>query len=490
MLQAVGRGFRAAILADIGRYRACLEEAEVVHDLSASVGMGSAPGLVSLWWRLTSMAGLGDWDGLAALEPEVRRALAAGAGTNVAYRMNAGLARGAAAGGDADAALARIATAREAIAGYGDSYEIPTVLCELSLAAGDVRRDDLARELAEEAVDTAGRQGADWFLARACLLSAHAHAGTPHGRRPAGGGARPHRAPRPDRALGAARASARRRAADAGPRRRRPRRPRPPPGWRPRPGREVLHDCVTALGDGAPARALLAAAVGEETDVDAETMRILLADADAGRRRGRRAHPRGAGAAPPAGRAHRDLRRPAALPGRRARARRHLRPRQGARAARRPRLRRRPGHPPRPPPRAPLARAHARPRRARPRHHPPRAAAHARAARPAPLGRLPDRPRGGDLPPRPRRARLVGRRRVRPPRAARPRRARSRRPRPDARAPRRSGAATSCPTSPTSRGPRTPAASSSASAWPCSSASPPRSPRWAARPRPSSATGA
>ena len=279
MLQAVGRGFRAAILADIGRYRACLDEAEAVHDLSASVGMGSAPGLVSLWWRLTSLAGLEDWDGIAALEPEVRRALAVGAGTNVEYRMNAGLARAAAARGDAGEALARIAGARASIAGYGDSYEIPTVLCELALAAGDVRRDDLARELAEEAVATAARHGSDWFRARACLLSARAHAGTPEGdarlsealaltgrhdltvlwaRRE-----RPRAAALLARALTAdlpGAATAARVAAAA--------------------GREVLHDCVVAVGDGAPARAVLSAAVGEDTDVDAETMRILLADAE------------------------------------------------------------------------------------------------------------------------------------------------------------------------------------------------------------------
>lgn len=281
MLQAVGRGFRAAILADTGRYRACLEEAEAVHDLSASVGMGSAPGLVSLWWRLTSLSGLDDWDGMTALEPEVRRALAAGPGTNVVYRMNAGLARSAAARGDADAALARIAAARASIAGYGDSYEIPTVLCELALAAGDIRRDGLARELTEEAVATAARHGSDWFRARACLLSARAHAGTAAGdarlsealelterhdlsvlwtRRE-----RPRAAALLTRALAAdlpGSETAARLAAAA--------------------GREVLHDCVVALGDGDPARARLADAVGEETDVDAETMRILLADAEPG----------------------------------------------------------------------------------------------------------------------------------------------------------------------------------------------------------------
>jgi ATP/maltotriose-dependent transcriptional regulator MalT/DNA-binding SARP family transcriptional activator len=277
MLQAFGRGFRAAILADIGRYRACLDEAGVVHELSASVGMGSAPGLVSLWWRLTSLSGLGDWDGVAALEPEVRRALAAGTGTNVVYRMNAELARAAAARGDAAGALARITATREAIAAYGDSYEIPTVLCELALAADGIRRPGLACELAEEAAATAARHGSDWFLARACLLSAHAQAGTPAGdarlaealdltdrhdlavlwtRRE-----RPRSAALLARALGEGLPGAdvaSRLAAAA--------------------GREVLHDCVVALGDGAPARALLAGAVGRDTDVDAETMRILLAD--------------------------------------------------------------------------------------------------------------------------------------------------------------------------------------------------------------------
>ena len=59
MLQAFGHGFRAAILADTGRYHACLQEAQAVIELSASVGMRSAPGLVSLWWRLTSLAGPG-----------------------------------------------------------------------------------------------------------------------------------------------------------------------------------------------------------------------------------------------------------------------------------------------------------------------------------------------------------------------------------------------------------------------------------------------
>ena len=109
MMQAFGRGNRALMLADTGRYRACLDEAQAVLDLSASLGMAAAPGLLILWWRLLSYAGLGDWDAVTALEPEARRAIAAGAGTNVVYRLAAQLARGAAARGEGDLAVARVA---------------------------------------------------------------------------------------------------------------------------------------------------------------------------------------------------------------------------------------------------------------------------------------------------------------------------------------------------------------------------------------------
>ena len=76
MLQAFGRGNRALILADTGRYEDCLREAQSVLDLSASLGMRSAPSLLILWWRLLSLCGLGDWEGVAALEAEARRAIA------------------------------------------------------------------------------------------------------------------------------------------------------------------------------------------------------------------------------------------------------------------------------------------------------------------------------------------------------------------------------------------------------------------------------
>ena len=280
MLQAFGHGFRAAILADTGRYHACLLEAQTVVELSASVGMRSAPGLVSLWWRLTSFAGLGEWDGVAALEPEARRVIAAGAGTNVAYRITAGLARLAAATGDTGTALARIDVARTAAREYGDSYEIPTVLCELVLAAEDVRHEELARELAEEAVAVADRYGLDWFRARASLLSAHVHQGTPLGDRRLSDALaltaqhdltvlwtrreRPRAAALLARAIaedlpGAATATA----------------------LAARAGREVLHEGVAALADRPAALARLADAVDDDTDVDAETMRGLLAEADA-----------------------------------------------------------------------------------------------------------------------------------------------------------------------------------------------------------------
>ncbi len=279
MLQAFGRGFRAAILVDAGRWHAGLEEARVVVELSASVGMRSAPGLLNLWWRFTALAGLGDWEGMAALEPEARRVVAAGPGTNVGYRITAGLARLAASIGDTGTALARINAARDAVHAYGDSYEIPTVMCELVLAAVDVRQDELARDIAEEAVAIADRYALDWFRARATLLSAFAHHETELG----------------DRRLAEALAlSAEHDLTVLWARRERPRAAallaraiaEDLPGadvaaaLAARAGREVLHDAVTAVAGQPAALARLADAVDEETDVDAETMRVLLAEDD------------------------------------------------------------------------------------------------------------------------------------------------------------------------------------------------------------------
>ncbi|MGD9694258.1 MAG: BTAD domain-containing putative transcriptional regulator [Thermoleophilia bacterium] len=279
MLQAFGRGFRAAVLAETGRYRDCLAEAQIVLDLSESVGLRSAPGLLNLWWRVTSLAGLDEWDAVAALEPEARRVMAGGEGTNMMYRLGAGMARLAAARGDVSGALAEIAAARAAAREYGDSYEIPTVLCEMALAAAAAGRPELAGEIAEEAYAEAARLDVDCFRARAAMLSAHAHDG------------RPPAAERLDEALalterldidllwtarerqaagvllaralagGGERAPTARRLAVAA-------------------GREVLHRCAELL-DGAPrARAALADAIDDDTDVAPATMELLLADDD------------------------------------------------------------------------------------------------------------------------------------------------------------------------------------------------------------------
>ena len=279
MMQAFGRGNRALMLADTGRYRACLDEAQAVLDVSASLGMAAAPGLLILWWRLLSYAGTDDWDAVTALEPEARRAIAAGPGTNVVYRLAAQLARGAAARGEGDLAVARVQAARTAAREYGDSYEIPAVLGEASLAASAAGATELAREVAEEAFAQASRYGFGWYRARAALLSASVHAGLPLGDErlaealglddPAATEALWSRRERPRAAALLARAleagiaggpSAARIAAGC--------------------GREVLHECVARLAGQPAARAAVAAAIGEETDVDPETLRALLADGD------------------------------------------------------------------------------------------------------------------------------------------------------------------------------------------------------------------
>ena len=279
MMQAFGRGNRALMLADTGRYRASLDEALAVLEVSESLGMASAPGLLVLWWRLLSYSGLGDWDAVTAMEPEARRAMAAGTGTNAVYRLGAQVARAAAARGEGEAAVARVEAARAAAREYGDSYEIPTVLGEMSLAAAAAGATELARDVAEEAVALASRHGFDWYLARGALLSASAHAGLPLG---------------DERLSQALELTERLRLATLWSRRERPRAaallahaldaglPGAPAaaGIAAECGREVLHACVEALADAPAARAALADAIGDETDVDPETVRLLLADGD------------------------------------------------------------------------------------------------------------------------------------------------------------------------------------------------------------------
>ena len=410
MLQAFGRGNRALILADTGRYEDCLREAQSVLDLSASLGMRSAPSLLILWWRLLSLCGLGDWEGVTALEAEARRAIGAGTGTNVAYRMGAQLARAAAARGDVEAALARIAAARAALRDYGDSYEIPMVLGELALAADAAGQAALGRELAEEAVATAERLQLDWFRARAALLSASMHIETPLGdarleealelTERLGLGVLWRRRERPRAGALLARAlqaglpgapAAARLAAEC--------------------GREVLHECVERLSDPA-ARARLADAMGDDTDVDPETIRLLLDDPDPG-------------VASATERVRELLERRPRQPIRietfgglrlyragdrvpdssfgRAKARALM----GALVCAEPRGVHRDRllehlWPELPPERGD----------ARPRHHAPRAAPHARAAGAAALGRLAGAPRGRGLPAGPGGAGLLGRRRL------------------------------------------------------------------------------
>ena len=163
---------------------------------------------------------------------------------------------------------------------YGDSYEIPMVLGELALAADSAGQAALGRELAEEAVATAERLRLDWFRARAALLSASLHIETPLGdarleealelTERLGLGILWRRRERPRAGALLARAlqaglpgapAAARLAAEC--------------------GREVLHECAERLSDPA-ARARLADAMGDDTDVDPETIRLLMDDPDPG----------------------------------------------------------------------------------------------------------------------------------------------------------------------------------------------------------------
>ena len=81
---------------DPGRHRPlprCLREAQAVLELSASVGMRLGSGALILWWRLRRCAGWATGTGWRRSSPRRAGSSRAGAGTNVAYRITAGLAR-------------------------------------------------------------------------------------------------------------------------------------------------------------------------------------------------------------------------------------------------------------------------------------------------------------------------------------------------------------------------------------------------------------
>ena len=251
-------------------------------------------------------------------------------------------------------ALARIGAARDAMRAYGDSYEIPTVQCELVLAAVDVRHDELARDIAEEAVAIADRYRLDWFRARASLLSAFVHQGTALGDQrladalalsaehdlavlwaPAGAAAGGGAAGAGDRRGPAGR----RHGGGAGGRRGARGAARRGVGGRRTPGRAGPPGGRGGRGDGR----------GRRDDAPA---------AGRGRPRGgggRRARPRGAGAAAAPADPHRDVRRPAGVPGRRAGAGHRVHAGEGAGPARRAGVRRGARGAPRPPAGAPVA---------------------------------------------------------------------------------------------------------------------------------------
>ena len=387
-----------------------------------AVGVGrhalARPGLLILWWRLTSLAGpgrLGRGGGPRARgAPRDRRRRRA---PTSAYRITAGSrARLAAAIGDTGTALARIDAARaRPPASTATRTRSRRCCASWCWRPWTCATTSWPATLAEEAVAAADRYGLDWFRARASLLSAFVHHGTPLGDRRLADALALTRRARPGGAVGrGASARGRRPCSPARSREDLPgRRPRRRP-LAARAGREVLHDGVDRPrrppGGAAPASPT------RWTRRPTSTPRPCALPPGRGRpggRRRRRARARGAGA--PAAPRRSGSRRSAACastaPGRgcptrrsrRAKARALLGALVCAGRARRP---------PRPPARAPLARA-APERGARALDttlHELRRTLEPLAS--AALRGLARRPRGRALPPRPGRPRLLGRRRV------------------------------------------------------------------------------
>lgn len=174
MLQALGRGYRAMMLADTGQFDDSLAEAEATLLLCEGIGMKSVAEMVAMWWRLICHTSQGAWDEVAAI---VDRGVAGETAlrSSFSYRFLAPRARLRAVRGAAEEAFADIDAARGSLEVHGDAFDKPMVLSDLAaaaLAAGDPRR---ARALVDDAYSAAERLGLPWQRARAALIGAMVH---------------------------------------------------------------------------------------------------------------------------------------------------------------------------------------------------------------------------------------------------------------------------------------------------------------------------
>ena len=166
------RGYRAIVLADLGRDDDVLAESERVREAAERRGMDRLAAPVIAWMRLGALAGLGRWD-------EVESELARTAGTfgrlggaGRGYLRHAAAARLAAHRGDAAGVAAAAGAVRAGLREHGCPFDEAMTLADLALAAAGVGDGELARQLARDARLAADLAAAPWAQARAALVGA------------------------------------------------------------------------------------------------------------------------------------------------------------------------------------------------------------------------------------------------------------------------------------------------------------------------------
>ena len=274
------RMFRVYLLNDLGRYDEAFSEIVRTADAAARRGMARTHRRVISWIRSVALAGSGRWDDLERELAPPERAPGQREPTSYSYRHRTLAAQLAAARGEPAAVRAHATAARDAMAAFGRGFDNPMLLCDAAGAAAAVGEQALAAELAGAAAAIAGELGGPWARARACL---HVAAAQDDDR---GDEALAEALQLTERWSLAVLWTGRERGLAGGLLARAMARGLGPPGLAARLaaacGAEVFRECVVLTEEApAPVRAQLAEVAGEAANVEAAVVERLLRDRDA-----------------------------------------------------------------------------------------------------------------------------------------------------------------------------------------------------------------
>ena len=160
-------GISTQVVANVGRWNDTLDRIVRTLDFAARLGVSSVD-RSSQWWRLVALAGLERWDELAE-RLQLGGQRAGTMASHYGYRQRGQAALLAAHSRDRAAVIANADAAIPEMEDYGETYDHPWVLCDLSTALLRVEEPQRAEVLARRALEIAARVELPWEEARSAL---------------------------------------------------------------------------------------------------------------------------------------------------------------------------------------------------------------------------------------------------------------------------------------------------------------------------------